>query len=96
MKTEEYQASSDVLHRFLEDQVIDNRHSTAPARDVFAAWVKWCHQNGEQANSEVEFAKSMAARGYPKKKTRANNVYVGLMLATTDEDDESESGDPRF
>ncbi len=87
MKTEEYKASSDVLGRFVDERTIASPHGVVSARELFNAWTSWCHASGEQACSEVEFAKSMVARGWEKKRTGAGYVYRGLMLAGDDSDD---------
>ncbi|WP_405393544.1 phage/plasmid primase, P4 family (plasmid) [Streptomyces sp. NBC_01102] len=87
VRTEEYKASSDVLGRFLDERTITSPHGVAPARELFNAWTSWCHASGEQASSEVEFSKSMAARGFAHKKTNVGKVYNGLMIAGIDEDE---------
>ncbi|MFD8851847.1 phage/plasmid primase, P4 family [Streptomyces sp. NPDC059604] len=86
IKTEEYKASSDVLGRFLDERTVASPNAVVPARELFTAWTGWCHASGEQACSEVEFAKSMAARGYAHKKTSNGKVYRGLMVAGSDDD----------
>jgi putative DNA primase/helicase len=88
-RTQEYQLASDVLGRFLEDQVEFGPHFHEKARDLFTAWSSWCLANKEDraVGSEVEFAKSMAQRGYEKKRTGAGQVYRGLMLKPKDDDD---------
>jgi putative DNA primase/helicase len=87
IKTQEYQARSDVLARFLEERTLPNPHTTIKARDLFTAWTTWCHASGEQATSEVHFAESMAQRGYDKKTRNGSRHYLGLMLAGTDDDE---------
>jgi len=88
VRTEEYKAASDVLGRFLDERSIPSPHALVPARELFNGWTSWCHASGEQACSEVEFAKSMAARGFEKKRTGAGYVYRGLMLAGSDGDED--------
>ncbi len=88
MRTQEYQAASDVLGRFLEERTIANPHSTVRARELFTAWTAWCHASGEQPGTEKAFAESLANRGYAKKRTSAGQAYQGLMLAGNDDDDE--------
>lgn len=87
MKTEEYKASSDILGRFLDERTIASPHAVVSARELFNGWTAWCHASGEQACSEVEFSKSLAARGWEKKRTGAGYVYRGLMLAGVDSED---------
>lgn len=87
IKTEEYKASSDVLGRFLDERTIASPHASVPARELFTAWTSWCHASGEQACSEVEFSKSMTARGMASKRTKVGKVYTGVMLAADADDD---------
>ncbi|MFD8803675.1 DNA primase family protein [Streptomyces atroolivaceus] len=87
VRTQEYQASSDVLGRFLDERTIKNPHGTIKARELFTAWSAWCSSSGEQGGTEKGFADSLGQRGYVKKRTGAGQVYQGLMLAGTDDDD---------
>lgn len=80
VRTKAYQAASDVLARFLDDRVIANPNATEKAREMFGAWTKWCHENGEQAGPEADFATSMTNRGFEKRRTKHGVVYCGLML----------------
>jgi putative DNA primase/helicase len=84
-RTEEYQASSDVLGRFLEERTINSPHAFVKARELFTDWAAWCHSSGEQAGSEVSFAESMGHRGFAKKRSSGGQVYRGLMLAGREE-----------
>jgi len=85
-RTQEYQQRSDVLARFLEDRTTLSPNATEGARGLFNAWQKWCHGSGETASSEVEFAASMAARGFERKRTAAGQVYRGIMLMSEDKE----------
>jgi putative DNA primase/helicase len=87
VRTQEYQASSDVLGRFLDERVLCSPHAVVNARELFTAWTTWCYASGEQASSEVAFAESMTARGFEKKKTNAGRIYRGIMLAGGPDDD---------
>ncbi|MEU6170187.1 DNA primase family protein [Streptomyces tanashiensis] len=89
IKTEEYKASSDVLGRFLDERIMANPNAVVLARELFNAWTSWCHASGEQASSEAEFSKSMAARGFATKRTAAGRVYTGLMLMAEDSSEDS-------
>lgn len=90
-RTHEYQLASDVLGRFLQDRTktCHPQYGSVKARELFEAWTTWCIKNREEttSGSEVEFARSLAARGYEKKRTRVGMVYQGLvMLAEEDEE----------
>ena len=89
-KTEEYRADSDALGRFLNERTIENPHGVVKARELFTAWSNWCHANGikaEEIGSEVSFAASMKTRGFEKKDRNIGRVYLGLMLAGSEEDE---------
>jgi putative DNA primase/helicase len=88
VRTKAYQAASDVLARFLDERVIPSPNATEKAREMFSAWTKWCHENGEQAGAEADFSASMAARGFEKKRANSGMLYCGLMLASEDEEPE--------
>lgn len=79
-RTAEYQASSDALGRFLEEQTQSNANAATPARDLFQAWTPWCSNNGKPSGSEVTFAEAMSRRGFDKKRRAQGYVYSGLML----------------
>lgn len=84
-RTEEYQAASDALGRFLDTETLANVHSFVKARDLFTRWSEWCRDTGETAGSEVSFAESMSHRGFAKKRSSGGQVYRGLMLAGREE-----------
>ncbi|QRX90847.1 DNA primase family protein [Streptomyces noursei] len=86
VRTAAYQAASDVLARFLDEHTLTNPHGVVRARDLFTAWSKWCHDNGETPGSEVSFAESMDKRGHTKTRRNTGQVYLGLMLAGTDDE----------
>ncbi len=82
--TDAYRASSDALGRFLEERCIVSPAMRVKARELFGEWSSWCHQNGEDPDSEVAFAESLSTRGFTKKRSNGA-VYVGLGLAAEDD-----------
>ncbi|MEV6726865.1 phage/plasmid primase, P4 family [Streptomyces xanthochromogenes] len=96
IKTEEYKASSDVLGRFLDERTLPSPHGLVQARELFSAWTSWCHASGEQSTSEVEFAKSMATRGFNHRKTKTGKVYTGILIAGTDDDEDTDNPRDRY
>lgn len=88
VRTQEYQAASDVLGRFLEERTISTPHGTVRARELFNAWTGWCIASGEQSGTEKAFAESLANRGYAKKRSNVGQVYGGLLLAGESDDDD--------
>jgi putative DNA primase/helicase len=95
LRTKQYQVSSDALGRFLDEQVVASGSSMVKtkARDLFSAWSRWCHTNGENAGSEIDFATAMSRRGFDKRKSHGTMMYAGLsLLAGDDEEDQRWSG----
>ncbi|MGW1848611.1 DNA primase family protein [Streptomyces sp. NPDC001966] len=89
VRTAEYQASSDVLGRFLDERTMATPHGRVRARELFNAWTAWCHASGEQPTTEKGFAESLAQRGYASKKSTGGiKVYQGLMLTGDDDSDD--------
>jgi putative DNA primase/helicase len=88
VRTQEYQASSDVLGRFLDERTIATPHGVVAARELFNAWTAWCHRSREEAGTEKGFAESLGNRGFAKKRTSAGQVYQGLIIAAADDDDD--------
>jgi len=90
VRTEQYQADSDTLGRFLSEKTIANPHSVVRARELFQAWSKWCHDAGiksDEVGSEVAFAASMKARGFEKTDRKIGRVWLGLMLTGEEEEE---------
>ncbi|WP_167829031.1 phage/plasmid primase, P4 family [Streptomyces sp. MZ04] len=78
-RTAEYQASSDVLARFLDERTQANVNSAVGARELYGAWSTWCQGSGEEGGSEVVFAAAMARHGHAKRKS-GSMIYPGLLL----------------
>jgi putative DNA primase/helicase len=85
--TAQYQAASDALGRFIDERCLLSGHATVKARQLFGAWSAWCHTNGEDPGTEVQFAGAMGDRGFSKTKRNGTMTYLGLGLAA-DEDEQ--------
>ncbi|MET9494294.1 phage/plasmid primase, P4 family [Streptomyces sp. NPDC006552] len=88
VRTEQYQAESDTLGRFLTERTMTNPHAVVRSRELFQAWSKWCHDAGikaDEVGSEVAFATSMKTRGFEKKARKIGAVWLGLMLLGDEE-----------
>ncbi|MFJ8589542.1 phage/plasmid primase, P4 family [Streptomyces sp. NPDC093595] len=88
VRTQEYQAASDVLGRFLAERTIATPHGSVRARELYSEWVAWCHASGEQPGTEKGLAESLQNRGYTRKERNVGRVWMGLMLAGNDNDDD--------
>jgi len=89
--TETYQADSDALGRFLTEKTMRSPHGYVRARELFTAWSNWAHSSGmkaEDIGTEVAFAASMKAREFVKKQRNIGAVWVGLVMTSSDDDEE--------
>ena len=89
-RTEEYQADSDSVGRFLADRMLSGPHFHVAAREAYAEYVRWCSDAGEQHGSEKEFAEAMRRKGVGKRRTKAGFVYDGIGLAADDEEPDAD------
>jgi putative DNA primase/helicase len=90
VRTEEYREESDALGRFLKERTLQGPHNHVRSADLFEAWSDWCHKagiKGEEVGNAVTFAASMKTRGYEKKPRNFGAVWLGLMLAGSEEEE---------
>lgn len=78
--TSAYRAESDALGRFLTERTMN--HGTVRSSDLFAAWSKWCADEGEDAGTQTAFSLALTNRGYDKEARASGNFWVGLGLAS--------------
>ena len=81
----EYQAESDPLADFLAEHTARIDSATARASALFDRYRQWADRNGLTSGrlSSTAFGRALAERGYPKRHTKAGNVYLGLALKAT-------------
>jgi putative DNA primase/helicase len=84
--TEAYKAESDALARFLDQRCLTGQHFHVRSSDLFAAWCKWCIDEGEEPGSQTKFSTDLVNRGFDKRPTRAGKIWTGLGLQSGDED----------
>lgn len=86
-RTEEYQAESDVLGRFLSERTMTNPHAYVRARELFEEYTRWCRQGGEEAETETALGRALVTRGLVKKLTKIGTIYQGVGLLAADDED---------
>lgn len=77
--TTAYRAESDALGRFLKDRTMN--HGQVKSSELFAAWSKWCADEGEDPGSQTAFSTAITNRGYDKKHTDTGKFWQGLGLS---------------
>lgn len=83
--TDDYQADSDAVGRFIADGCMTSPVSTATTRELFNAWKSWAIADGSEVISEKALGKELDRRGYPAKRTNRGAVRTGIAPFATDE-----------
>ncbi len=79
--TDAYREESDTIGQFLAEETVpapaDER---VRASELYAAYMRWCQENGEKYETGTAFGRRLADRGIVKKKTMTGAYYYGLRL----------------
>ena len=77
-----YKAESDALGRFLDQRCLVGPHFTVRSSDLFAAWSKWCVNEGEEPGTQTALATRLQNRGFDNSgRTSRGKVWRGLDIA---------------
>jgi len=82
--TEAYRAESDALARFVDQQCLTGPNFTAGSSDLFAAWSKWCAEEGEEPGSATAFATMLQNKGFDNYTSSGRRRWRGLGLQGED------------
>jgi putative DNA primase/helicase len=83
--TDAYRAESDALARFIDQRCLTGPHHRVQSSELFAAWSKWCADEGEDAGTQTAFSTALLNRGFDKRATNVGKVWTGLGLAASDD-----------
>lgn len=75
-----YREEQDILGPFLVDCCIVGESYTVTAKQLNAAYVKWCEDNGERPISQTMLGKRLGERGFINKPTKTARIWQGLGL----------------
>lgn len=76
-----YRLEMDLLGNFLEDCCDQDARATDTASDLYAAYVRWCEDNGEHPWTKRTFGLRLQDRGFtPHKGTGGTRAWKGLRL----------------
>jgi P4 family phage/plasmid primase-like protien len=79
--TEQYRADMDVLAQFLEACCdLDEPDATATAKEIYAAYKKWCEDTGEHALSQKSFGARLTERGFERQRGEHGYRYAGVRV----------------
>ena len=86
--TKSYQASSDALAQFIEDNCLTGAACYARSSDLWHAWTTWCRGSSEEAGNQRTFRSLLETRGHHPRRTNTGIVYDGLTLLNNDGDNQ--------
>jgi putative DNA primase/helicase len=82
--TAAYRAESDALGQFLDQRCLAG-HGTVSSSELFAAWSKWCAEEGEDAGNATSFATMLQNKGFDNYTSSGRRRWRGLGLAAEGE-----------
>jgi hypothetical protein len=93
--TGDYRAEMDTLAAFVEDECIVRPDAWCKFADLYAAYIEWCEDSGEQPEKKRRFADRLTERGF-EKGVGAKNVKIrhGIALRSDGDPDPSWVTDP--
>ena len=78
--TASYRDEMDAFGGFLADACVAAPESSTAARDLFAAYQRWCDANGERPRSQKALANELRARGFASVRNKRARGWQGLRL----------------
>jgi putative DNA primase/helicase len=81
--TAQYQAESDLIGRFLDEQCEAGVAFQVRGRPLYGAFSKWAEQVGEVSMTETAFGRRMKDKPFEKKSGERGVVYLGLRFKDT-------------
>jgi putative DNA primase/helicase len=82
--TADYRAQSDPIARFLDDQCDRRPGGTALKADLYAAYERWCHHNGESVATSAAVGRRLKQLGVQEHRTGSARFWVGIELLGSD------------
>ena len=75
-----YRQESDRFGRFLSERCTTAPEDQAKGKELFDAYLEWCRENKERAESNNSFASALLERGIEKKRRGGGVLYTGVAL----------------
>lgn len=85
LATDKYKEDMDIIEPFVFEKCFLNPLAKIEAKVLFAAYEKWCYENGEFALKNRTFYRLLETRNLKKERGSGNKIYVhGIGLAHED------------
>jgi putative DNA primase/helicase len=83
--TDAYRADSDAFGRFLDQCCVTSHAVRVRSSELFAAWSKWCAQEGEEAGTQTAFATRLRSKGFENYTLTGRRYWRGVALRADDD-----------
>jgi len=80
----QYRDGEDVLGRWIREECTLVPNHQAPSGGLYSVYKNWCGSTGETAVKDREFRSELIKRGFPWKKTKKANVFVGIQAGVVE------------
>lgn len=84
---EAYRSVSDVIGRFIEEACVLKPTAQVKGSQLYAAYAKWCEENGHRPMSSTKFGELMGKREGIEKAKSSGNIYWGIGICHPRKDD---------
>ena len=80
----QYRDGEDVLGRWIREECTLVPNHQAPSGGLYSVYKNWAQAAGETAIKDREFRSELIKRGFPWKKTKKANVFVGIQAGVVE------------
>lgn len=80
IETDKYRTESDVMGAFLDECCERDSSYEVGASELYGAFKRWCHENGEWCPSQTHFGRRLDDRGFGVKRLAKGKLRKGLRL----------------
>jgi putative DNA primase/helicase len=78
--TAEYKTESDPIGRFVDEACNRRAGGTTTKADLYNAYERWCHDNGEKPQTQTAVGKRLKQLGVQEHRTKSGRFWVGIEL----------------
>lgn len=78
--TAAYRAEMDTIGDFLRDYTRPDAAGIVTAKAIYAAYLRWCEENGERPLSQKQLGGRLTERGFNRRRGGQGHLWVGLAL----------------
>jgi putative DNA primase/helicase len=81
--TEAYRQEMDIIGAFLKDRCLVHKDAKVSAGQLYAAYKKWCDDNGERPLTQQKLGGALGDRNFRPYRTGRARSWLGLALRDT-------------